>query len=117
MKHLISNYSYIDDLPEGAERFFIHLGRLWTDETYHRNFMKQLPKGNWSVVGWSDEITEADWMNIVEKNGEGYEHYMTDEEYDSSDSVSALSTAKESGHNLLKSKGIEKRVLILKNEV
>ncbi len=74
-----------------------------------------LPPGSWSFLCTSTDITEEQCKEIVvyHEYSEGYEHYMTDEEYSQNDRVEPLSTALESFHSLLRSKGLG-RVAIIK---
>lgn len=77
----------------------------------------QLPAIGYTIVGLSSKLSEDEWRGIVETNSEGFEHYMTDEEYDRSDHVYPLPTATESGLSLLKSKNLSPdTTLILKKQ-
>lgn len=91
MKHLISNYSYIDDLPEGAKELLLTNVQVDTDLIYPNsygtfNWVCSLPPGNWKLIGWSDEITVSDYWEL------------------------------ETWEEILRSKGIKQRCLILKND-
>lgn len=74
-----------------------------------------LPSGEWSIVGWSDELTEdqcADFVDSWESvSGDGtiiYQRYP--------DEIPKCRTAIKSFQSLLRSHGITDRALIIKKE-
>lgn len=81
------------------------------------SFRIEIPPGQYSIVGIAKDLTEEQWKGIVEQYGDGYEHYMSDDQYEKSDRIDLLATATLSGLSLLSSNGFEKDTcLILRKE-
>lgn len=70
-----------------------------------------LPPGSWQILGRPEEITEEQWKGIVDTypdDGCGGFAYM-----DYTSCVNGFETAKESGLDLLKSKGLNPESIII----
>lgn len=76
-----------------------------------------LPPGSWSIVGWSDELTEEQMKGIVEGNNGGENDTMF-MDYPSKDKFMCYlhRTETQSFASLLRSHGITDRALIIKKE-
>lgn len=46
---------------------------VWGNLRYG-TFSKQLPAGNWEILGKADTLTWQDWVSIVEKENDSSEH-------------------------------------------
>ena len=71
---------------------------------------KRLPEGTWSILGLSSDLTEDQWMEVVEKYHlqEKYKDYFTQPNSDLCAAFCPVfSTAKESGYSLLKSLSLD----------
>ncbi len=135
LQPLLNNFFAVTGLPEDA--MFERLKKSYGDKatvlfwsikslpfTIHNLQFKVLPEGNWSIIGWSNELSEDWWSEIVEVaiHIENYEHMVKDGwwnylKIEGQDHGKAFDTAIESGHSLLTSLSLPERVLIIKKEV
>lgn len=112
--HSINGYEVsLVNTPEG-QKYFALYGNMyqqwlqWNEMTSPGVFKPvriKLSPGTWSILGSStaEKCTEEEAKGIVERNGEGWEHYMTDEQADSKDYIYALPSALESLHSFIRS--------------
>lgn len=98
------------NIPE--YQFHLLGSRLFYKEPMDRHFEHVvLPSGQWSLLGRPKEITEEQWKGIVDTypdDGCGGFAYM-----DYTSCVNGFETAKESGLDLLKSKGLNPESIII----
>lgn len=116
--HLTNKAIAVTGLPEGAE--------AWMNESYHVNTVWykaegmrnpkcfDLPEGNWSILGFSQDLKEEDWKRVVADYGgklfdydpKEYPSYTDYETIDHPFDSKFFDNATESGCSLLKSKGL-----------
>jgi hypothetical protein len=115
------------DVPEGAGDFDVHLWSA-TDVAGERKtflFYKDdtpaidLPPGSWTIVEQTEEGAAKIMPKINDEDESyGWEHFMSDEEFEKHDRVDALPTALASLHSWIRSQGKEpKTSIILKKEI
>ena len=104
-----------ETLPEDAAGITVKNGEVFWLSDMRGYGEESLPPGSWSIVGWSDELTEdqcADFVDSWESvSGDGtiiYQRYP--------DEIPKCRTAIKSFQSLLRSHGITDRALIIKKE-
>lgn len=114
MENLIGEY-WVVEIPKGAIKFFIALHDglhfIWELPNGKREIM-ELPPGNWTLIGISDEITELECQDIVETFS--LDRRTGHKDYGSKYISYPFSTATQSFQSLLTSKGLKGRYAILK---
>lgn len=101
----------VTGLPEGTCNFDINnlcnfLG-FDDSETGSLDGVVELPEGNWSILGFTQDLKEEQWTTIVERSYRFPDHYLFhDYTSESTRWAYLLKTAIEAGHSLLKSKGL-----------
>ena len=120
IKNLTEETAAVVGLPEYAQSFSINkddgcLYYIFSWNGFPDVDQIILPPGSWSIVGWSDELTEdqcADFVDSWESvSGDGtiiYQRYP--------DEIPKCRTAIKSFQSLLRSHGITDRALIIKKE-
>lgn len=114
---LDNGYLLVGNLPEGSCEFINGGLQLYTHKMSPEihNTLMNLFYQPYDIICFAKDITEEQAKGIVVLNGEGFEHYMSDEEFATKDYVYALPTALESFHSLLKSHELKpENCLILK---
>jgi hypothetical protein len=81
--------------------------------------MLRLPPGSWTIVEQTEEGAAKIMPKINDEDESyGWEHFMSDEEFEKHDRVDALPTALASLHSWIRSQGKEpKTSIILKKEI
>jgi hypothetical protein len=119
LTHLAGDYWGVS-VPEDAKGFLLTNIQVDTDLIYPNgygtfNYVCTLPPGQYELIGVSDELTEEECRGIVQKFHNGpYRDY--DREYfdPADDQMPFHLSALESFHSLLRSKGLERVVVIKK---
>lgn len=97
----------VTELPEGAE--------AWMNESYHVNTVWykaegmrypkcfDLPEGNWTVLGFAQDLTEDQWKQVVPQYKAAITGYL---DYTTGRPDTLVETATESGHSAVKKAGL-----------
>lgn len=105
----------VTELPEDTSSYMIissgKENALFYDVVETMRFYTLLPTGQWSILGWSDELTEEQMEDICGEHNGLFE--WPDFEFNSLCTLSLT----QSFSSLLRSQGITNRALILKSEI
>ena len=126
IKNLTEDTAAVVGLPEDTNTYGIGIAAMYSGmpylcyDTKHSigwDIKIHIPPGSWSIVGWSDELTEEQMKGIVEGNNGGENDTMF-MDYPSKDKFMCYlhRTATQSFASLLRSHGITDRALIIKKE-
>jgi hypothetical protein len=116
----------IVDVPEGADLSKLHIvvsngdhDLLLKNDHGTNDYLATLPPGSWTIVEQTEEGAAKIMPKINDEDESyGWEHFMSDEEFEKHDRVDALPTALASLHSWIRSQGKEpKTSIILKKEI
>lgn len=121
IKNLTEDTAAVVGLTAGNEDYvidgyYLNHYKLWASNAHIDLPVVDLPPGQWSIVGWSDELTEEQAQLICHSIfGRYYKDFMS-KETEGYAPTWTLETATESFASLLRSHGITDRALIIKKE-
>jgi hypothetical protein len=101
------------DVPEGAKDFEIGSDGTMYYQLHGWRFIS-IPPGSWTIVEQTEEGAAKIMPKINDEDESyGWEHFMSDEEFEKHDRVDALPTALASLHSLIRSMGKEPETTLI----